>query len=70
MRVERVCVRVAFLVCSAVRREFDGGLGSDVVVVVFVVAAVVSEASVESELIEDDGCGAGGGFDGFVLGDS
>ena len=71
LRVERACVRVDFLVCSAVRRGFDGGLGSDFVdVVVVVVAAVCSEISVESELIEDDGCGAGGGFDGFVPGDS
>jgi hypothetical protein len=72
LRVERVCVRVDFLVCSAVRRGFDGGLGSDFVdvVVVVVVAAVCSEVSVEFDLIEDDGCGAGGEFDGFVLGDS
>lgn len=67
LRVERVCVRVDFLVCSAVRRGFAVALGSDVVVVV---AAVFSEVSVEFDLIEDDGCGAGGGFDGFVLGDS
>ena len=67
LRVERVCVRVDFLVWSAVRRGVAVALGSDVVVVV---AAVFSEISVESELIEDDGCGAGGGFDGFVPGDS
>ena len=60
LRVERVCVRVALLVCSAVRRGFDGGLGSDFVVCFVVVAALFSEASAESELIEDGGCGAGG----------
>ena len=67
LRVERVCWRVDFLEWREVRRGV-GGLETDVV---FVVVAGFSEGEVEDpEVIEDDCCGAGGGFDGFVSGDS
>ena len=62
LRVERVCWRVSFLEWRAVRRGFGGGSGSEVVVL------LVSEGLVGSESFEDGCCGAGGGFDGFELG--
>ena len=50
-----------FLICRAVRRGLDS---EDVVV-----GLVCEVSSVVSGLFEDGG-GAGGGFDGFVLGES
>ena len=62
LRAERVSWRVDFLEWTAFKR----GLISDD----FVFAAAFSEVSVDSELLEDDCCDAGGGFDGFLIGDS